>query len=517
MKKEGIYKFGEHLITIFIYAVFWVLPFYLENHHYNVGEAKSHFLYGVSIIVVIFTLIWGVSLFILHRNDFDKSKVKRSLGEISITEKFLNLYTVCLVVSYVCSEYKEETLWGIYNWRFGFLPLLLISVMTILIIHLWRGNRWIAAAIGSVSALVFLLGVCNRFSIYPIAIEPMQVEYISTLGNINWFCGYLSVIAPIGIGVFVFCEYTDREEHWKKIYWGMYVVLCFVTAFCQGSDSVYLWYVSLFSVLFWIVADKKEWLQNWLILIIMWALSAQLVRLIKFILPPGYFNYEAHKYFISSNFTLVVALIAVGIYVFLFYKKFSQWEMTNRIGRNLRLFLVISIIGSILGWLGISAYNTIVGIPGLEENTLFLLNEKWGTNRGVIMQITIHAWWDMPPFQKLFGCGPDGFYHYVYSIPETETYLRKVFDDAVWTNAHCELLTGLINIGLIGTLSFVGIFVTFVYRCMKKAKGQPLLYIPVVCVACYFIHNLVSFAQVINYPYVFFIMGMGECYLRRKK
>ena len=52
-----------------------------------------------------------------------------------------------------------------------------------------------------------------------------------------------------------------------------------------------------------------------------------------------------------------------------------------------------------------------------------------------------------------------------------------------------------------------GIFVTFVYRCFKKGKEQPLLYIPAVCVVCYFAHNLVSFAQVINYPYVFLYWG----------
>lgn len=516
MKKESMYKFASRLITVFIYAVFCVLPFYLENHHYNVGEAKSHFLYGVSITVIIIILGWGIVLLVQRHKEFDKIKVKKIWDSISITEKFLILYTMFIVVSYVFSKYKAGNLWGIYNWRIGFLPLILIAVMTFLIIHLWTGNRWIVAAIGSVSAIVFLLGVCNRFSVYPIIIKPMQVEFISTLGNINWFCGYLSVIAPIGIGMFVFGEYTDSTEQWKKMYWGMYAALCFVTAFSQGSDSVYLWYGSLFVVLLWIVAEKKIWLQNWLILFIMWALSAQFVRLVKF-LAPGCFNYEAHKYLINSNFTLVLALIASIVYLMLFSGKIIQWKITDRLIRNLRILIVASILGSVLVWLGVSACNTIVGIPGLEENTLFLLNEKWGSDRGAIMTIALDLWLDMPLVQKLFGCGPDSFYYYAYSISEVSEYLREAFDDAVLTNAHCELLTSMINIGLVGTLSFVGIFVAFVYRCIKKGKEQPLLYIPAVCVACYFVHNLVSFAQVINYPYVFFIMGMGECYLRRNE
>ena len=516
MKKEYIYKFGNKMITVFLYAVFCVLPFYLENHHFDVGEAKSHFLYGISIVVVSIILGWGLILLCKQYIKFDKIKAKKLWDRVSLTEKFLILYTICIVVSYVFSKYKAETLWGIYNWRVGFVPLILVSVMTFLIIHLWRGNRWIIAAIGSVSAIVFLLGVCNRFSIYPIIIKPMQVEYISTLGNINWFCGYLSVIAPIGIGMFVFGDYPDSEDQWKKLYWGMYAALCFVTAFSQGSDSVYLWYGSLFAVLLWIVAEKKIWLQNWLILFILWALSAQFVRLVKF-LAPGCFNYEAYKYLINSNFTLVLAVLAAGVYVLLFSEKFIQWKITDRIIRNLRILIVVSIVGSVPVWLGVSAFNTVVGIPGFEENTLFLLNEKWGSDRGVILNTSLDLWLDMPLFQKVFGIGPDGFYYHTYSIPEVAAYLGELFCDERWTNAHCELLTSMINVGLFGTLSFIGIFVTFVYRCFKKGKKQPLLYIPAVCVVCYFAHNLVSFAQVINYPYVFFILGMGESYLRRNE
>ena len=515
MKRESLDKFGNRIITVFLYAVFCVLPFYLENHHYDVGEAKSRFLYGVSIVVAIIVLGWGIILLFLHHKEFDKNKIKKIFNSISITEKFLILYILFVVVSYVFSNYKEETLWGIYNWRFGFLPLTLISVMTLLIIHLWRGNCWIIAAIGSVSSIVFLLGVCNRFSVYPIIIEPMQVEFISTLGNINWFCGYLSVIAPVGIGMFVFGEYTDSTEQWKKRYWGMYAFLCFVTAFSQGSDSVYLWYGSLFAMLLWIVAEKKIWLKNWFILFIMWALSAQFVRLVKF-LAPGCFNYEAHKYLINSNFTLIIALIAITIYFLLFARNGMQWQLTNRTTSILRVLLIAAILLSVLAWLGVSIYNTTVGIPGLEESTLFLLNEKWGTDRGAEIKTAIELWLRMPPLQKLFGCGPDSFYYYAYSIPEIAAYLRTIFEDAYLINAHCELLTSMVNIGVFGTFTFIGVFVTFVYRCLKKGKEQPLLYIPVVCVVCYFVHNLVSFAQVINYPYVFFIMGMGEWYLRKR-
>lgn len=108
MKKESIYEMEGRLITIFIYAVFCVLPFYLENHHYNLGEAKSHFLYVVSVGVASLILIWGLCLLFLHYRELDKRKVKKIWNNISIAEKFLALYTILVFVSFAFSKYKAE-------------------------------------------------------------------------------------------------------------------------------------------------------------------------------------------------------------------------------------------------------------------------------------------------------------------------------------------------------------------------------------------------------------------------
>ena len=38
---------------------------------------------------------------------------------------------------------------------------------------------------------------------------------------------------------------------------------------------------------------------------------------------------------------------------------------------------------------------------------------------------------------------------------------------------------------------------------------------PAVCVFCYLVHNMVSFAQVLNFPFVFLAIAMGEGMIRR--
>ncbi|MCM1136351.1 MAG: hypothetical protein NC400_12355, partial [Clostridium sp.] len=87
--------------------------------------------------------------------------------------------------------------------------------------------------------------------------------------------------------------------------------------------------------------------------------------------------------------------------------------------------------------------------------------------------------------------------------------LRSSFGNDRLTNAHNELLTGMINTGAAGILLYLGIFVSFVARHMKKGTGFAGR-IAVVSILCYLVHNLVSFAQVLNLPFVFLILAMGE-------
>lgn len=92
--------------------------------------------------------------------------------------------------------------------------------------------------------------------------------------------------------------------------------------------------------------------------------------------------------------------------------------------------------------------------------------------------------------------------------------LRDYFGDNRLTNAHNELLTSLVNIGITGTIFYFGFFLSSMIRCLKEAGKKQYLLIPAGCIFCYLIHNTVSFAQVLNLPYIFVIVAMGERMLR---
>ena len=50
---------------------------------------------------------------------------------------------------------------------------------------------------------------------------------------------------------------------------------------------------------------------------------------------------------------------------------------------------------------------------------------------------------------------------------------------------------------------------------MKKGEKNPSFYLFSVCIVCYLVHNMVSFAQVLNLPFAFLLMGMGTAVMRK--
>ena len=510
-------KISFYLISLYVFIMFCVYPLYYEDGYYNMATAKCRFFLGLSIIaflVILMTMVLEQAM--------QKKRVHIAIAwkSISITEKLLYAYILMLLLSFACSDFKKNVLWGATDWYMGTIPLLLMVFFSLLLMYFWQEEKWLMIEFLVVSALVFLLGICNRFSIYPITIQPQDAGFLATLGNINWFCGYMSVVSPIGIGLFVFTKEEEYRYKWQKWLLFIYVMIVFVMGFCQGSSGVFLWNGALFLSLFGILLKSTDGIKKWLSLFAMWGMSGQLVRILRILFPKQY-NYDASS-LVDTNITLIIAVIAICLYIAidlgLCKSKSQVVELASElfrkgVCRNLYMALIITV----LLWLVVSIYNTKIGISFLKENPLFLFNESWGNGRGMIFKTSFEMFEQMSLVQKLFGVGADGFSAFAYGTPEIQSSLYSYFGESILTNAHCEILTNLINLGIIGTAVYIGVFVTFVIRCLKRGKEYAYAYIPALCVICYFANNIISFAQVLSIPYLFLILGCGESVLKRKE
>lgn len=496
--------------TAYLLIIFCIYPFYMQNGYQDIGEAKNRFFLYISMaaagIMGICSLLYLLARF--ASKEPDRNSWLIDWDGVSTTDLLVLVYGTVVFLSYVFTEYKDEALWGTEGWYIGCVLLLLLCFLYFFISRMWDGNIKVLYALPAASSIVFLLGICNRFSVYPIFTEVTLPEFISTLGNINWYCGYLSVTAPIGIGMFVLSE-KESAPKWKKWLWGIYTVITFLSAFSQGSDSIFLWFGALFFAFLWISLEKKEWLKNWMFLAILWSVSAQIIRIMRHILP-GKYNYEGNNlcgYFTASSISLWILAAAAVFYGIISTGKFKE----PKIIRKGLLAILFSICGL---WCALSVINTAWGIPWLKERealqAFFLFDRNWGHGRGAACITGACIFRKLPPVHKLLGAGPDCFSRYAYTMPELSAMLYESFGSARLTNAHNELLTTLVNLGILGVGSYFGIFILFIKKCMKKGRENPVLYLLATGMVCYFAHNMVSFAHVLNLPVLFLFLGMGE-------
>ncbi len=519
-KESHVNKVNQSIIMIYFIVMTVVYPFYAPGGYMHIGEVKYEFFRNAGLLMVAAVLAVILISVLVRR---DKEWIVRNYRQMSVTDWFAYGYAVAVMLSYLFSDYKEDALWGVDGWYMG----VVTQIMFILIYFVFsryfycdlrRLGVWLLSTAG-----VFLLGICNRYSIYPIAMEGQTEVFISTLGNINWFCGYWSVTMPIGA---VLYWYSDKK--FVRILAGIYSVIAITAGITQGSSSAYLVFIAVFLVLFVLSLNSNRKLYRFLELCMMFAVSCQLGRLMDY-LPGLEYNYVwlnqdggsvVSAVLLDSNSTMWAFLILLICYALfrvlerheLFYIEKHKWLW------GIMTVAVIMVVGIAVIFLLID--NEIIyfrEVPMTMEHDSYLeavFDEDWGNGRGATWNCGINAYRRMDAIHKIVGVGPDCFADYVYSVPELAQGLVERFGNLRLTNAHNEQISLLVNVGLLGWVCYMGLFVSAFVRYMRKASRQPVLYLCAICILTYTVHNMVSFQQVLNTPFIFILLGIGEKFYR---
>lgn len=515
--KSGHTKICQYIVMIYFLVMTTVYPLYAPGGYMHIGQVKYEFFRGVSFVMTASLIAVILCSFLMHReNNWLLSHYKR----MSVTDWFAYGYLVAVMISYLCSPYKENALWGAEGWYMGVITQMIFVLIYFFFSRYFHADvRWFGIWMLS-SAIVFVLGICNRYSVYPIVMQGQTEGFISTLGNINWFCGYWSVTAPIGIAA-----YWSSDKLWIRTLTGTYSVIAMVSGITQGSSSAYLVFIAMLLVLLILSLNNNRRLYRFLELCMMFAASCQFGRIMKY-LPGLEYNYEIYDaksmvsyVLLDSNSTIWAFMVLLGCYVlFRVLEKRGRFHIEKHkwLWGILTIAVMFTVAVTVLLWLFDSDVLNLCDIPPRtpdEDVSLGIyFDEEWGNGRGAAWNCGMEAYRNMDVLHKVVGIGSDCFADYVYSIPESADKLIEQFDDLRLTNAHSEPITLLVNIGMLGVVCYIGIMATGFVRFLRGAGRQPVLYLCAVSVLTYIAHNLVSFQQVLNTPFIFIILGIGEKY-----
>lgn len=473
-----------------------MIPFFFWNGYDLLVTRKYTVFYWGSIVFYIAMI--PVYLLSLRKEEMRKP---------SLTDLFMLIFLGFNIVTYILTGWKDLALKGFDGWYMGLLTFLFMIGTYYFVSRRYDKTPNLMVYLLITSFIIFFWGLLNRFSVYPIRMAGADSGRLGPLGNINWFAGYWSVFFPLGV-----VAYMTVEGARNRALLAIYSAVAIACGVMNGSDSVFI-PLGIVLVILWMMAFRTVGtLKRFMELLIIAMLMCQLMRLIDYSAVGSMAYHNPIMDFLLSGVTLVVLLIAVVARLMLAGETKDEKELLPKF-RWLQWLLPIVLAVAIVVVVIMITYNT--KHPGslgrLSSSTFFTFDEHWGTERGADWMAVFQTFPYIPPLRKLFGIGQDCMAMVVYQVPWVQEMLDSLFGEGtVLTNAHNEMLTYLVDIGILGTAAFYCVTISSIVRGIRNRAKSPYLLIFAVSVLSYLLHNTVSFPQILSTPFLFLILGMAE-------
>lgn len=512
------------LVSTYVLIMFVAMPLFYHDKYFDIGDFKFEMFAKITIgMLVVVGIVWVIHIIFFIKQAGSMRSLFCCIGELihkfTILDWFVIGYTVAVLLSYLLSDYQKETLFGYEGWNMGLLSQLSFVLLYFLISRFWC-EKWkqdLVCVICVASALVFILAILHRFMIDPLALyegidSSYYIRFLTTIGQATWYSSFLCTVLPLGVVLFWFCD-----KRWQRICLMVYCFLGFSTLVTQNSDSAFLSLGAIFFALFCLSFGSNKDFLRFCETVILALVSMRVMGILQIIFAERIVKLDKISIFFSQNELLwFVLLIMIVIYIVVRLAdkndkfKIEDWKW-------LRTLAVILLIGGFVVVVNLMIQTTTGELPSmmasLYDSQYFNFNERWGNNRGFNWSYSAKMFVEYPLKEKIIGIGPDGYASYAYQYYAEEAIAK--WGDSVLTNAHNEWLNMLVNGGMLGLISYGGIFVSAVCVFLKNRKKDIMLSAVAICVLSYMFHNIFCYQQVMCTPIVFILMGIGACYLKR--
>ena len=456
--------------TIHVIMLCSILPLYMEQGYYKLGEAKG----------IMYMLIGGV--FVLIASFL--VGVKRNKNEN--WELLLGAVLFTNIVTLIFSSDVKTAFLGLEGWRIGFLTTL---IMLLECFYLAKGlyiDEYVLAAIFITPFLIFIIGILGRFGIYPIDIYGNDSSFLATIGNINWYVGFLSIFVPAGVGI------TFLQKPGSRSFFGcsLYTLTGLVALMLQGSDSGLLVIFGTYAFLFYLSLSDRYSFHRFLAQLALLGLAVEIVNLLQ-LFYPGAYNYE--KNYLITICSNHMGLVIIALSFFLYRVSAFLDEISIMWKRDLYRKVFCGLLA------GAVAFFVVTAITGKVPF-------DFGNGRLFIWQISFDIFLNLSSWQKIFGVGQDCYYTYAYHNSMWADSLLNVLEGNRLTNAHCEMLTILIERGLIGACAYYGFIFCSIKNMIKKEQASLICLLPVIA---YLVNSTVSFSTPVSTTFMFAAIGIG--------
>ena len=482
-------------ISYFLLIVI-ILPLCFHNKYFDMVRTKADIFTRITGAIAFAFVLLKLICIMLDIND--------TQTVVNLTDKFALCFLIGALCSTVFSEYKAEALWGTEGWHVGTLFFVLCCFAYYLLSRYFSWKRIFFPIVALVNLLILVLGIGNAIGWDPLRMNlgiaaSDYGKYLSTIGNVNWYSGYLCML--LALCTVAFCLSNNL---FVRIVSAVLMVFCVLNGIACNSDSFFLGSIPIGIYMLYLALRSKKGLLQWIQWITILEGSMIILSIIKgkiIVQLDTLQNAVAG----SKGICILLILLLAGI---LFYKLDQQWIYRNskKIFFGIMIFLIAALLVVIV----------LANASGMFADSLliqkFKIDGAWGTNRGYIWGYSLRIILKLNPVQILFGIGPD-----TYGIIFKKYYFSEMVN--IWNknviNAHCEMLQLLITNGILGVIAYYGMFLSAVKVFL--GKNSTFLKAIGIAILSYLCYGLIDNIQGICTPMVFILLGVGMSGVVREK
>ncbi|MCM1567863.1 MAG: O-antigen ligase family protein [Roseburia sp.] len=484
------------LCSFYMLVLLVGLPLYTGGSYYLLGDRKYLLFRNASILCIGIWLLMTLVTAVIYLAGRLKDGRRIVPGDIrpGLVDICMISYAGCVLLSTFHSSFPVTAWLGYRDWYMGALSQLLFVGIYFFVSREYSYQAYPLYLGETVLLAVVLIGLLQRLDIDILGLMRVYNErdweyshMLSTVGNINWLSSYLGMALPFAVSGFL---YTRNRK--KGIFLYLVSVMCLIMLWVQGSDGGALTACLALAVCLGAGLWRTELFLRGLLLgtgmcfglpLFAWLVKC---RDSAMAMPADGNSYERIAW---------AGWWAIGAVLLLLWLIFGRMRENIR-RKGIRLIMLLGAFTFLAG-----------GIYALCRWFPLSPDMDWGNGRGTLWK---RAWWGFlrgDLGQKLLGAGPDCFGEVLYTANIMED---GHWQGAIFANAHNEWLNQLINLGVLGTVSYFAIFAGSLWRYRRMLLG-------VLTVVLYGAVSLFSFQQVMNAPYLFLILGLCESRLLKEK
>lgn len=457
MKKEIT---RNDVSRLFYIIILMVAPLYFAEGYYDIINAKTRIVWlGIFLTSVLALLIFIVWFYERVRNKNLKSSflsiARQLIKSLKLIDVLVIIFGMNGIISALLSDYRMEALTGSEAWNVGGYMILALAVMYLLCSRCSKNEYLYLYAMMISAVAVMILGVLNDLWIDPLGIMANVDKYwkdsfTSTIGNIDQFSGYLSIVIPVMAMVFV-----SSTNGFKRAFAVIVLFFCYLNVFLTHADGIYVGVGFSFLFLIAYCLRNRSRFMGLLINGIIFGISGFAAQVVVLYRPeirlddisPILMGYNVHLIIGGCCFVLLLVQMALEL-------KVSREKLDRAMNILQRIYIVLLILGALSAAVYVA--------------TNFSMD--FMNRRGLLWYISVNGFIDGDLREKIIGWGPGTIDQaaVVYTFDIVDAYGGFYYLET----AHNDIFEYLVTLGIVGVCSYAGIYLVIISGFVQMVRAK---------------------------------------------